>query len=339
MVRQIFPPQTLKSQISSLLASSTLSSLGISIARDWKDHINFDDESEDLESIQEFLERIEREFLTETEGVKWRFEDVLEEWIGEWPDGREIGSSKIPRVRRILDIEEEEEWNDEEDDFGGSLVKRVVPRSGLVIETPIQSHGKEMVSERKAVLERLFKLTSIGQSAKGVRTKSLLSEEIDGGSSFLERLGQRPIQSRDKDESGYKRRVDKRRIVSDDETSISKNNDPKGSVIETSIHNRRKRRRFEESDDDSDISAYEDEEEDNDLENHSVESNSELDPSTSDIDELSISLPDPRHALQCLPINRKSTNLQPSSTRLKKMLVRESSPAFFDDESDDELAI
>jgi hypothetical protein len=347
ILRRVLLPETLKSQISSLLRSTELSPLAISIARDWKDHINYDDEPEDLETIQEFLDRIEREYLSETEGVIWRFEDVLEEWIGEWPDGKEIGSTKIPRVRRCIPMEEEdeEEEDDDDDEFAGSLVKRFVPRSGLIVETPIQSRGMEFMSERKGVLDRLFKLTNIGQTVKNTRIQSTYSEESDGGS-FLDRLGHRKIQSGRKnvdgqdtngDEIEHNNRVRKRTITSDDETSIYKDSDPERKVVETARRKERKRRRFEDSDNDSDRSVYED----SDLENHSVQSNSDLEPSTSDIDELSIEIENPRFALRGIPINQNPTRPRTSSTSrtVGKMLVRESSPIFYDDASDDELAI
>ena len=345
ILRQVLPSETIKSQISSLLQSTTLSPLAISIVRDWKDHIDYDDEPEDLESIQEFLDRIEREYLSETEGVIWRFEDVLEEWIGEWPDGKQIGSTKIPRVRRYIPTEEEDEDEDEEDEFAGSLVKRFVPRSGLIVETPAPSRGMEVMSERKGVLDRLFKLTNIGQTAKSTRVESVYSEESDG-ESFLERLGHRKMQSgmknvygRDKndDEIEDNNQVRKRTISSDDETSIYKDSDPERKEVEATKGEGRKRQRFEDSDDDSDRSVYEY----SDLENYSVQSNSDLEPSTSDIDELSIEIHDPRSALRGIPINRNPTRPRTSSTSraVGKMLVRESSPIFYNDESDDELAI
>ena len=111
----------------------------------------------------------------------------MEEWIGEWPDGRKLESTRVPRVRRCVPVDDEEE--DEDEEFGGSLVKRYVPRSGLVLETPIQSRGVDFMSERKGVLERLFKLTSIGQTVKGARVTGAAVGDNDGGS-FLDRLGQ-----------------------------------------------------------------------------------------------------------------------------------------------------
>ena len=65
---------------------------------------------------------------------------------------------------------------DEDEEFGGSLVKRYVPRSGLVLETPVQSRGVDFMSERKGVLERLFKLTSIGQTVKSARIAGAVVE-------------------------------------------------------------------------------------------------------------------------------------------------------------------
>jgi hypothetical protein len=72
-----------------------LASLAVCIARDWKEHINYDDDDEENEdpeeeSTSDFLDRAEREYLTATEGVVWRFKDVLLEWMGIWPDGRQL---------------------------------------------------------------------------------------------------------------------------------------------------------------------------------------------------------------------------------------------------------
>ena len=331
-LRHILPPSTLKSHISSLLASPTLAPLAISIAHHWKDHINYDDEPDDLESTQEFLERIERQYLTETEGVKWRFEEVLEEWIGEWPDGREIGSTKIPRVRRCMPVEEENEEDDSEE-FGGSLMKRFVPRSGLILETPLQSRGLDRMSERKGVLARLFRFSSIGKSVKTARVKKVGVDETDV-ESFLERLSQLQPEFQGKqmtgdmgrrcDRTGDTRYVGKRGIVSDDEINIYAN-----SPIEIrrthDIKPRRRKRRFEDTENKSAGSIYQD----SDPESYHVRS-----PSASDVDELSVSLNHPRPALKGISTNRKSNPRVPNT-----MLVRECSPIFFDDASDDELAI
>jgi len=343
VLRQVLPPSTLKSHISSLLASSPLSTIAIAITRDWKDHINYDDDEEPdhLESTQEFLDRIEREYLTETEGVKWRFEDVLEEWIGEWPDGRELESTRVPKVRRWVPVDDEGE--DEDEEFAGSLVKRYVPRSGLVLETPVQSRGVDFMSERKGVLERLFKLTSIGRTVKRGRTASAIVEDKDGGS-FLERLGQSGTKLTEiENEKGSARHngcARKRRVVSDNETGIYEDSDPEDRVINNVKPKRRTRRRFDDCDDDSDDSVYEENYHDSDVENRSVQSDPDLEePSTSDIDELSISVEPPRPALKGIPVNRKAHRTSSHRNSTNKILVRESSPVLFDDVSDDELAI
>jgi len=356
LLRNVLPPEILKQQITELLSFPKLSSLGIAIARDWKDHINYDDEDYDdpdnLESTSDFLDRVEREYLTETEGVKWRFEDVLAEWIGEWPDGKEMGSSKIPRTKRIVLKEEDSEAeggkDEEEEEWAGSLVKRVVPRSGLVMETPLQSRGVfNAKTERKAVLERLFKLSSIGRSGRSERIKDLAVEDSNGGS-FLKRINsQQSMAERYKwpesEESTHVEvaeinddgRARKRRL----ETIIYKDSDPERQIAQTVKSNPRKRRRFDvdNTDDDSEGSVYE---ESNDVENQSVQSASELDPSTSDIDELSISISNPRPALRgILNLNHKLSHRTFTTSRSKSLLIRESSPILLDDPSDDELAI
>ena len=357
LLRNVFPPVILKQQISELLSCPKLSSLGIAIARDWKDHINYDDEDhedpENLESTSDFLDRVEREYLTETEGVKWRFEDVLAEWIGEWPDGKEMGSSKIPRTKRIVlkeeESEEEEQKDEEDEEWAGSLVKRVVPRSGLVTETPLQSRGGfDVRTERKAVLERLFKLSSIGRRGRS-EIKDAAVEDSDGGS-FLKRINwQQSMTERHKwtefedgidieaTEIQSHGRSRKRGIGSD--TSIYKDSDPERPVAQPVKPKPRKRRRFDvdNTDDDSEGSVYE---EGSDLENQSIQSASEPDPSTSDVDELSISIDNPRPALRGIPLNNRKLSHRTSKSSLSKsLLVRESSPILLDDESEDELAI
>jgi hypothetical protein len=142
-----------------------------------------------------------------------------------------------------------------------------------------------------------------------------------------------------------KRSPRKRVIESDDEeTSIYKDSDPEYMVTETVIPSPRKRRRFAQSDTESDGSVYEESaNEDSDLENQSVQSESETDiPPTSDVDELSISITPSRSALQGITINRtpkKSPSHHNSARITSKFLVRESSPIILDDESDDELAL
>ena len=132
----------------------------------------------------------------------------------------------------------------------------------------------------------------------------------------------------------------KRRAVSDDETSIYKDSDPEDRVVNNVKPKRRKTRRFDDSDDDSDDSVYEDNYDDSDVENHYIQSDPDLEePSTSDVDELSISIEPPRPALKGIPVNRKAHRTSSHRNSTNKILVRESSPVFFDDESDDELAI
>jgi hypothetical protein len=196
LLRTTLPPAVLKSHISRLLGTAVLASLAVSIAHEWKEHINYDedeDEEEDpeQESTSDFLDRAEREYLTATEGVVWRFEDVLSEWMGIWPDGRQLWSNRIPRTQKMLPslvIEEEEE---EEDEFTGSLVKRVVPRSGLLVETPVPKRDGGETTERKGVLERLFRLSSIGQTEKKPRTERIGIKlmESEEGTSFRQRMG------------------------------------------------------------------------------------------------------------------------------------------------------
>ena len=354
LLRSVLPPDILKQQITMLLSSPKFSSLGIAIARDWKDHINFDDEDhedpDNLESTPDFLDRVEREYLTETEGVTWRFEDVLAEWIGEWPDGKEMGSSKIPRTRRIIGEKEisDIEDKDEEDEWGGSLVKRVVPRSGLIMETPLQSRSiSDAKTERKAVLERLFKLSSIGRCGRSERVKDLVVEESDG-TSFLQRINsQRPVtngpswsESEGTTEAemigitGH--RHDRKREGRSDDGSIYENSDTERAISQRVKSKPRKRRRLDVRDggDDSDGSLYED----RDFENQSVRTDSEIEAPTSDVDELSISNEPPRPVLHRITLNCKLSH-RTSTTSLSKSFIRESSPILLDDPSDDELAM
>lgn len=342
LLRQVLPPSTLKSQITELFADRTLAPLAMAISRDWKDHIDYDDESDNFESTPEFLERVEREYLTATEGVIWRFEDVLEEWIGEWPDGRQLGSSKIPRTRRIVFTEEEE--------FGGSLVKKLVPRSGLVMDTPLPSKVFDPKTERRAVLEKLFKLSSIGRTESPAKTNGTEMDD-DAGGSFLQRLGLTHVPSGstdDLDTGAYdarqRRKNGKRRIVlSDvDEAVVYKDGSPEAHCTRKVNQRCRKRRRFRQHDVTLEGSSYEDScTEGVDLENQSVHDDSDMELPTSDIDELSITIDPNRAALQGVSLNktvrrgsRRSLVGTPS-----KMLVRESSPVFLDETSEDELAI
>jgi hypothetical protein len=349
LLRTTLPPTVLKSHISRLLANPPLASLAVSIARDWKEHINYDDDEEDDESTSDFLDRVEREYLTATEGVVWRFEDVLSEWMGVWPDGRQLWSNQIPRTQKMLPSvvvdEEEEEDDDEEEDFAGSLVKRVVRRSGLIAETPVPKRDGGRTSERKGVLERLFKLSSIGQTEKRPRTertriKLIGSEE---GESFLQRIG---LVRKAGAERGNVGTLEERTAVEDDTP-------PKRTRERTSPRRLpgkgRKRRRFDHtSDEEGSI-----DEEESDVENivptrpprkgrkrcksgtilltQLVDTSDEEDPATSDVDELSISIKEPpRAALARLAVNRRVSS---------SMLVRESSPIALGDESDDELAM
>src|SRR5271170_3483207 len=179
------------------------------------------------------------------------------------------------------------------------------------METPLQSRGVfDAKTERKAVLERLFKLSSIGRRGRSER-KDLAVDERDAGS-FLKRINsQQSMSERYKwTESEDSTDVEvaeikghgrgrKRRIGSVD-TSIYRDSDPEQPVAQTLTPEPRKRRRFDvdNTDDDSERSVYE---EDSDLENRSIQSASELEPSTSDVDELSISMSNPRPPLRGIP--------------------------------------
>jgi hypothetical protein len=352
-LRQVIPPSALKAQITFLMTQPSLSTLAIAIARDWKDHIDYDDDEADhLESTAEFLERVEREYLTETEGVMWRFEDVLAEWIGEWPDGKEMSSSKITRTQQYLPVEEEEEEEEErgeeEDEFGGSLVKRFVPRSGLVMETPVPMKVSDCRTERRVVLSRLFKLSSIGKTVRSARTKELSMEARDEEShSFLKRLEADQRKPAFISPNRTKKSPRKRVIESDDddgEAPIYKDSELEYMVMETIKPSPRKRRRFAQSDSESDGSIYQESlNEDTDIENLSIQSEPDSDLlTTSDVDELSISITPNRSALQGIAINRtpgKSPHHRNSGRVVSKLLVRESSPVILDDGSDDELAL
>ncbi len=347
LLRQVLPPSTLKSQITELFTDRALAPLAMAIARDWKDHIDYDDESDNFESTQEFLERVEREYLTVTEGVIWRFEDVLEEWIGEWPDGRQFGSSKIPRTRRIVITDDEEDL--EEEEFGGSLIKKPVPRSGLVMDTPLPSKFFDPKTEQRGVLEKLFKLSSIGRTESRAKINGTEMDN-DAGGSFLQCLGLTHVQSGSTDDldSGVydtgRRKSGKRRIVlSDlDEAIVYKDDSSEAYYTRKVNQRRRKRTRSRQSDGDSEGSIYGDSgTEKFDLENQSVHDDSDLELPTSDIDELSITIDPNRSALQGITLNKTvRRDSRRSSVRTpSKMLVRESSPVFLDESSEDELAI
>jgi len=363
-LRAIFPPAILRSHISRLLQTPALSAMAVTIARDWKEHIDYDDEDDEdpdhVESTSDFLDRVEREYLSATEGVKWRFEDVLTEWIGEWPDGTQLGSSKIPRMRKALwvdnedDVEEKEEASgeeeeEEEEEFAGSLVKRVFPRSGLIVETPVpQRNGTNGIdmSERKGVLERLFRLNSIGQTEKKRRSESIDLERSVGGESFMDRIGLREKYGSIGGKEASCRILNARTVVEDDIKRERKKKPQQQR--QHSRKARQKRRRFEDNESDSEQgSIYEE----SDVENvvpktrkrRQYKRDSTLltnlggtldmeEPSTSDVDELSMSIeaPPARHALQNLLVNCKVSS---------SMLVRESSPINMADSSDDELAI
>jgi hypothetical protein len=218
----------------------------------------------------------------------------------------------------------------------------------LVIETPLQSRGFDAKTGRKAVLERLFKLSSIGRRGRS-ESKDAAVEDSDGGS-FLKRINlQQSMTERHKwteseestdvevTEKKSHGRSRKRRIGSD--TSIYKDIDPERPVAQPVKPKPRKRRRFDadNTEDDSEGGVYE---EGSDLENQSIQSASEPDPSTSDVDELSISIDNPRPALRGIPLNNRKLSHRTSKSSLSKsLLVRESSPILLDDESDDELAI
>ena len=359
-LRAIFPPPVLKSHISRLLEIPGLSAMAVAIAQDWKEHIDYDDEDDEdpdhVESISDFLDRVEREYLSATEGVKWRFEDVLAEWIGEWPDGTQLGSSKIPRMRKtswILseqDVQEKEhgpeDEQEEEEEFAGSLVKRVVPRSGLIVETPVPQRAGTNgidISERKGGAERLFRLTSIGQTEKQRPSNAIDLENNLEGESFMDRLG---LEGKHGSIGGQVEScgiLDARIVVEDDERNME-SRQPRRSSRKA----RQKRRRFDDSESDSEEgSIYEE----SDVENivpktrkrrqcksdstpltNFVNTSVEEEPSTSDVDELSISIEEraPRHALQNLMVNCRVSS---------SMVVRESSPINMADSSDDELGI
>jgi hypothetical protein len=208
------------------------------------------------------------------------------------------------------------------------------------------------------VLDRLFKLSSIGRSVGRVTSLGDVVKENFYGKSFLDRIAsQRSTDTVDTVEHNsqpvgpdVRNRQDssKRRLVSDedeDEASIYKDSDPERPVEQTMKSRQRKRRRFDvdESDDnDSDGSVYkETDHDDSDLENQSVPSDfPEFEAPTSDVDELSISIENPRTALRGIPINRNPNRSYRTSTNsLSKHLLRESSPILLDDASDDELAI
>ena len=359
LVRERIPIALLKTHITCFLSQKQLSHLAISIARDWKDHINYDDEDDEyaLESTQEFLERIEREYLTETEGVKWRYEDVLAEWIGEWPDGRELESTRIAKVTRLIPDESsdfeallEDDAEEEDEEFGGSMVKRRVPRSGLLemLDTPLppkRDYPDVLGSERKAVKDRLFKLAGIGQTPRIPRVRDVDVRKSDE-STFFEMIGLGNLslsEEKERDEdtdddssvviSPKSRR--KRTVLSDDEHEIYHESDEEFQSSPPKTKGR-KRRRFGEEDDDSHISDYHD----SDIENRYT---NDFDMNLSDEDELSFSSTTSRPVLRGIPMNRQLTRShrqrQRSITVVGKMLVRESSPVLQGEGSDDELAM
>jgi hypothetical protein len=347
LLRTTLPTTVLKSHIYRLLGTPALASLAVSIARDWKEHINYDDEEEvgdpEQETTSDFLDRVERQYLTATEGVVWRFEDVLSEWMGIWPDGRQLWSNQIPRTRKMLPslvVEEE----DDEEEFAGSIVKRVIPRSGLVVETPVPKKDGGETSERKGILERLFKLSSIGQTEKKPRTERIKVKltETEEGISFLQRMG---LVRKAAAEEGDVGTLEEGEPVKDDAPSkkTRKRTSPRRLPSKG-----RKRRRFDHTSDEDSI-----DEEESDVENivptrqprkgrkrrksgtilltQLVDTSDEEDPATSDVDELSISIKEPpRAALARLAVNRRVSS---------SMRVRESSPITPGDESDDELAM
>lgn len=341
-IRDVFTSITLKTLITYLIESSTLHALGISLVRDWKEHINHDGDPDDLESVQEFLQRVEREYLTEKEGVKWRYEPALHEWIGEWPDGREVWSSKLTRVRRI-DLQKEGDNLDEEE-FSGSLVKRSVPRSGLIMETPAPRRNVDGPSRRKGLLERFSRLSSItkttmvrntdvesdpGSSQKWVAVKQ---PKFDKG--MMNQLTEDTDKELNKEKFYQSKSSRKRTRVSHNELNIYRNSDLEFPVAAKLRPKDKKRRKSDDSDEDSNGSIYVN----SDLENQPVKSNSDAEPLTSDVDELSILMRPPRHALYGIAVNRRGARSS-SFTSFNKMLVRESSPIFVGDTSDDELTI
>jgi len=360
LLRQVLPSATLKSRLTELFTDPLLAPLAMAISREWKDHIDYDDESDNFESTQEFLERVEREYLTATEGVKWRFEDVLAEWIGEWPDGRQMGSTRVPRTRRITVVEEDDEdevEEEEEEEFGGSLVKREVPRSGLLMDTPVPRRGVDPRTERRTVLEKLFKLSSIGRTGTRKRVIDRVVDE-DAGSSFLDRLGlgQVPLRNDDKPEMmpygrGTRRNHKRRSILSDldDEASVYKDSSSETQSTRNVSRKRQRRRRIDDSDDESDENVsedsnsvqYDDDDDDDNIENQSVPLDSDINPATSDVDELSISIDTNRSALKGITLNKTTRHdSRRSSMRTpNKTLVRESSPVLMDEVSEDELAL
>jgi hypothetical protein len=136
-----------------------------------------------------------------------------------------------------LVVEEEEE----EDEFAESLVKRVVPRSGLLVETPVPKRDSGETSARKGVLERLFKLSSIGQTEKKLRTERIGVKRTESreGISFRQRMG---LVRRAGDERGNVGMLEWRAAFKDDT--------PRTKTVERPSPRRfpskaRKRRRFD----------------------------------------------------------------------------------------------
>lgn len=335
LLRQTFPPSSLKSLLTTLLPDPALQHLTISIARDWKDHIDYDDEGDDdhMESTAEFLDRIEREYLTATEGVRWRFEDVLAEWVGEWPDGRELWSSKIPRRKNVI-VEEEVDEEDDGGEWGGSMVKREVVRSGLILDTPLPKDEKEY--NKNSVMNRLFKLAGLGSTARTERKRGVRDYEEDFSpvvqrSNRDERMDvqkQGPVPKRQTTPQRSRKRLTLVEFSSEEDDELAIYKDVKPNLQKT----KRKKRRFGQSDSGSDTSLYEERNTENIVD---ILLDPEDEILSSDIDELSISYNPPKahHKL------RRSSSRHSLASITNKMLVRESSPIIMEDGSDDELAI
>jgi hypothetical protein len=332
-LRQTLPPSTLKDLLAALLLHPTLRHLCISIAHDWKDHIDYDEETDDhMESTAEFLDRVEREYLTATEGVRWRFEDVLAEWIGEWPDGREMWSSKVPKRKSVVieDDDDDDDEEEEEGEWGGSIVKRDVVRSGLILETPLsKDEGK---SEKNSVVQRLFKLAGLGSTTKAGRDRVVCG--VEDFSPVVERLGrEKRVDRRQCAPRAAKMEAVKRNSTTlldlfGEEDELESYDD----ILPTKHESKRKKRRYAQGDSESEANIYE-EPNAEDIVNPVWDAEDE--PRSSDIDELSISYDRPK-AFHKPP---RSSSRHSLASITNKMLIRESSPIIVEDESDDELAI
>lgn len=340
-LRQTIPASALKPLIITLLADPNTSSLAIAVTRDWKEHIDYDEEIDDhFESTAEFLDRIERDYLTATEGVKWRFEDVLAEWVGEWPDGRELGTSKIPRIRNVVVEEPFSEITEEpgEEEWGGSIVKRDVVRSGLLMETPVPKDGRG--DEKSVVLGRLFRLAGLGSSVR--RKRHIDVPDDDTSAPFMQRLGrEKSLTSLRKGPSAQRKSSADNQPskgnsymteISDEDLGFP------GDDLSSSTTRKRRRRRFGDNDSETDESVYEE----HDIENQSVHDDLDMysELPTSDVDELSISYEPQQSSHKCTNRRpRRSSSRHSLASITNKMLVRESSPIILEDPSDDELAI